>query len=104
MATRSQPRSAQQEQRGARKSCGKNESTEEIAQLVRSQIVSYLRREFLVPRRAACQPVVAATVPTTCSRHEFWSRGRNPPVSASCRDLQAGSLCSPQKAQLPQLL
>jgi len=32
--------------RGAQKSYEKNESTEEIGQLVRSQIVSYFRREF----------------------------------------------------------
>src|SRR5690348_10338083 len=46
MAARSPPQSALQEQTAARKSCAKNESTEEIGQLVRSQTISYFRTEF----------------------------------------------------------
>src|SRR5262245_39120981 len=46
MASRSPPRSALQEQRGARKSCEKSESTEEVGQLVRSQTIAFFRTEF----------------------------------------------------------
>src|SRR5215472_3997392 len=107
MATRSPPRSAQQEQRGARKSCGKNEPTEEIAQLVQSQIVSYFGREFLVPGKTRCQPVVAGNPAENIFTPRILKSAPKSAVSASWRELQVhhgesvvwrtGSLRSPRE-------
>jgi hypothetical protein len=42
---------------------------------------------------AGCQPAVAGSLPATVSRSEYGETQKK--ISASCRDQQAGSLCSP---------
>src|SRR5438067_11955459 len=47
---------------------------------------------------AGCQPAVAGSLPASLVRHNLRYSTR---VSAGCRDLQAGSLCSPELARSP---